>query len=159
MALEWLIVGAALGAGGMYLAEKSGKLRRNPTGEVEVIGQTGDAHALDFGGGVVYLDEYGAHWEWWDELLEHEGETEYEVYRAKVPDNVLTKYKWADHKAVVDSAGMDLEEYEALATSNDPLERVGAMEMIVSYYGGGGLDQSPVEYTRKELKARWPHLR
>lgn len=128
--------------------------RSNPTGNVKVIGGTGDVDPLEHGGGVVYKDDYGLHWEWWDEP---EGD-DYVVYRADVPDDVTAYFDWADWNKIGDYVDESAAELVREGKSSNVMHRVYVMRDLAAYWGAHELDGDPLELTRSEMEHRWPHL-
>ena len=159
----WGILGLVVGAGGMYVLAKEDVWKPNPVeGSVTVLGTTGDVNALEYGGGVVYEDEYGHHWEWWDEPPDNdhpEGHT-FHVYRAPIPKDVLKYHNWINESDLEDLAqSADWEDSDAIrewSSSNDVMERQAVLEDIVRYWGAENLDSYPIEMTYEELSQRWP---
>ena len=127
----------------------------------KIIGTTGDVNP-EYGSGVVYKDEYGIHWEFWDEPEEIDGKEVYRVYRGDVPDDVFKEYDWLGGAGggpaggVAASIGMEPEDLEALGRSKKIADRVEAMEAIFGgYESPENFDSYPIEITRAELNKRW----
>lgn len=128
-----------------------GMYRREPR---RVLMTTGDVNALNYGGGIVYRDKYGTHWDLW--YSDDEDQDKYEVFTIDIPDDVIAEFNWVNWDSVANSIGMDLGELEWLGRSRKVGERVGALDAAVGHEGMYAFDQYPVSLTRAELKRRWP---
>ena len=123
----------------------------------KIIGITGDVNP-EYGSGVVYRDQYGIHWEFWQSMGEEDekGKERYIVYRGDVPDDVFAEYNWLKAEGVASSIGMEPEELEALGRSKKIADRVEAMEAIFSgYESAENFDGYPTERTIGEINRRW----
>ena len=123
----------------------------------KIIGITGDVNP-EYGSGVVYRDQYGIHWEFWQSMGEEDdrGKEKYIVYRGDVPDDVFAEYNWLKAEGVASSIGMDVEDLKALGRSKKIGDRVQALEAIFpGYESAENFDGYPMELTLGEINRRW----
>lgn len=160
----WVALGVAAAAliGGVAYVASAPPIRpalANPTSRsrIKILGQTGDVNLFDYDAGVVFQDQYGPHWEWWNWNDENDESPKAiaTVYRYPVPDDVWADMSWAKIDDVASTIGADVEELRAASTSSNVMDRVYALEAIISNYGSNVLDQYPLTLTRSELKKRW----
>ncbi len=119
----------------------------------KVIGTTGDAHALDHGGGVVADRGYGPEWWFWDEPEQDDnGKDHYKVYRVPVEEDVFGYHSWADPFELARTYSINAFTLQALGSSPRVMERVEALEMIAGHYGPHELDNEPDRMTRAEME-------
>lgn len=126
-----------------------------------IIGSTGDVNVFDYDAGIIYTDEAGIGWEFWqwrDESDESSKAVCF-VYRVDVPQDVLEDFDWVDWEGVASSVGSDVAELRERGASADVRERVSVIEDAVGYHGGYEFDQYPLKLTRAELKKRWRNIK
>lgn len=133
--------------------------RQNPSpgGRRRILGTTGDVNMFDFDAGVVYSDEYGTQWEWWewDNENDESSSAKATVYRADLADDIFADHNWANIDSVASTIAADPDELRRAGKSRSAMERQYALEAIVLNYGSFELDQYPLHLTRSELKKRW----
>lgn len=131
-----------------------GKLQDNPKGSRR-IGTFGDVNPVDYGGGVIYRNEYGTRVEYTHGLDGGDTPEKMTVYSVDVPDDVFAEYTWAKPEDVASSIGTSGAQLIASGMSRSLQERVGVIEEIAGYYGWHELDDYPLTMTEKELRRRW----
>ena len=130
-----------------------------------VIGTTGDVNLFDYDAGVIYSDEFGVHWDKWEQIEEWDPSRPGQVllHEIDVPANV-----WDQHsefkdpkelKSIASTVGMDVDELRDLGMSADVRHRVEALDVIAATWGAGYFDPSPLTLTRAELKRRWKSIK
>lgn len=132
-------------------------LARMTTSPRRKISSLGDVNP-EYGGTVLYRDQYGYHLEHWDEPEDDDlpaSQQEVEVYRADVPDDVFGYHNWVNVADVARTMGMSATDLRADGRSADPTDRARAVEAIAMYHGWQNLDESPATFTIAELKRRW----
>lgn len=121
-----------------------------------LVGVTGDVNPIDYGGGVVFSDDYGIHWWFWEPSDDEEfGRGKYTIWRVTVPEDVFAAQKWANPFEIAKTHGMHPFTLQALGQSRDPMERVAALGMIAGHYGADNLDSYPLVENRSWLHERF----
>ena len=139
------------------------------------VGNLGDVSPLDYGGYFIFTDEtrvYPFEGEKYfpDEHLSYrfilERKTLYQGHLITLgfdnPDKVLPHpimdyVEWFDKhlSGIASFIGMDVSEYQAMFTSDDPMTLARAYEAIGDYFGYDNLDAYPIHLTRQEAKKRY----
>jgi hypothetical protein len=128
--------------------------------KAKVLGTTGDKDLFAEDGGVVYENDYGVQYEFWQWDEGDEGGRNHTatVYRCNVEPDVFAYHDWANVKGIADMLGMSQSELREIGKSSDPMERVIAIDGIAHYHGAANLDGDPLRMPRKELRKRYPGL-
>lgn len=126
----------------------------NPKGSRR-IGTFGDVNPVDYGGGVIYRNEYGTRVEYTHGLDGGDTPEKMVVYSVTVPDDVFAEHTWAKPGDVASSVGTNAAQLIASGMSHSLQERVGVLEDVAGYYGWHELDNYPLTMTEKELRRRW----
>jgi len=131
------------------------KYLKNPE-RWEQIDTIGDVDPVEYGGGVVFKNEYGPVVEY-THGLDWDGAdpNAMEVYRVPVPADVFGDHSWANLKDLADFEGRTTKALRKLGKSRLVMGRVAALEAIASYYGWHELDHYPLTLTADEINARW----
>lgn len=130
-----------------------------PSPNVTILGTTGRASFLGTrgSGGVVYENQYGTWWEFWEPPKGVRGF--YKVWRIQVKDDAYAAFQFVDVTRVAKASAIDAYTLHAAKRSMQTMARVAALEAAVAYYGPSEFDPKPLLFTRKELGLRWPSLR
>ena len=123
----------------------------------QVLETTGDADAIQHGGGVLYRSPGDAvAWDFWDAP-----EKNFLVYRADASRNVLERHEAVDLQELVLCGAGEVTEKEILRLSKsaDPRARLQVLALIRGGYGASELDlEGPAEMTKFSLVSRWGFL-
>jgi len=122
----------------------------------QVLETTGDADAIQYGGGVLYRSPGGVvSWDFWEAP-----EKNFLVYSAEVPGDVLGHYDVDVQELVLCSAGEVTEkEVLKLSKSANPRIRLQVLGLIRGAHGASTLDlEGPEEVTKFNLVSRWGFL-
>jgi len=123
----------------------------------QVLETTGDADALQYGGGVLYRSPGdGVAWDFWEAP-----EKNFLVYSADASKDILERHEVVDlHELVLYGAGEVTEkEILRLSKSEDPRARLQVLALIYGGYGASELDpRGPVEMTKFNLVMKWGFL-
>lgn len=129
--------------------------------KAKILGTTGDKDLFSENGGVVYENDYGIQYEFWQWGEDNDGEGRNQkamLYRCNVEPDVFAHYDWAKVKRIASLLDMTEQDLRALGKDEDPMERVVAIDGIVAYHGAESLDEYPIEMIRKDLRKRYPGL-
>ena len=128
-----------------------------------IVERVGDVDPLTYGGGVVfaegdggYLLEYTYGAEDDEDYDEDDESHEHTVYQVDLGKNVadfVAYNDWADLDDVAASAGSSKE--EMLSNAKTVSGRARLAQDIAGHYGWDNFDNYPVEFTSRELVARW----
>jgi hypothetical protein len=126
----------------------------NPRGSRR-IGTFGDVNPVDYGGGIIYRNEYGTRVEYTYGLDQSDSPDRMSVYSVFVPDDVFADNSWVKVDQIAATIGADPAELLAAGRSKKLMDRVYALEAIASTWGWQSLDDDPQIMTEKELRRRW----
>ena len=122
----------------------------------QVLETTGDADALQYGGGVLFRAPGDVvAWDFWDAP-----EKNFFVYSADAGRNILDRYDVDLQELCLASAGeINERELKKLANSMNPRARLQVLALIKDSYGASHLDPSgPIELTKYDLACKWGTL-
>lgn len=115
----------------------------------QLIKRIGDVDPIEYGGGVVYKDEYGI-------------QLEYTYGSEGIPDLNLPVYRVQVDEYIYDDIGYRLTSLCEMADCKELLSKPTDLDSLVlatleygSCYGWENLDSSPYHFTPSELKRRW----
>ena len=124
--------------------------------KTEVLETTGDVDAFEHGGGVLFREPVhkDCYWQFWRER--EDGQKNYVVFTAPVPDNVLEFFN-ADIKELSTYADIQTQTIRRLSRSKDPKERLQVVIAMRDVHGPSAIDpgQDPEVLTPWELNERW----
>jgi len=122
----------------------------------QVLETTGDADALQYGGGVLYRAPGDiVMWDFWDAP-----EKNFYVYSADASVNVLDRYEVdVDELLLVGAGEISAKDLVKLSASKDPRARLQVLSLIRAAYGASHLDsEGPIETTKFNLASHWGFL-
>lgn len=121
----------------------------------QVLETTGDAEALDYGGGVLYRAGKSCYWDFWDSP-----DKNYFVYRANASRHILDRYDVDIDEIYLASAGeISKKDLIKLSSHANPRARLQILMLIRESYGASTIDEDgPTEMTKFELACRWGFL-
>lgn len=122
----------------------------------EVLETTGDAEALQYGGGVLYRAPGNVVvWDFWEAP-----EKNFFVYTADATKGVLEHYNVNLDELFLASGGeINKKELMKLSVSPDPRARLQVLILIKESYGASHLDPlGPLELTKFDLACKWGAL-
>lgn len=127
---------------------------------VTVLGTVGDVNPVEYGGGVIVDDDGEIRVEYFYGLDtdEPDADGEFQVYYATVEPDVFGYHNWlseSDLEHLAEDAGCEVDELREQGRSENPVERVLALELIAGLWGWGSLDHYPAHFTESELRERW----
>ncbi len=123
----------------------------------QVLETTGDADAIQYGGGVLYRSPGDVvAWDFWEAP-----EKNFLVYTADASGDVLGRHGGVDlQELVLCGAGeVTKKEILRLSKSEDPRERLQLLALIRGGFGASEIDpEGPAEVTKFHLVTRWGFL-
>lgn len=121
-------------------------------GGARVIGLTGDDDPWNHGGGVIFTNEHGAWWQFWDPP----SGPNYIVYTAAVHANVLREAEYTDLNELEQLTGVAPDDLKRMSRSTLDTERASLVEILRETYGASAVAPGdPERLTAWELTQRW----
>lgn len=123
---------------------------------VQVIECTGDADALEYGGGVIYFcpRQESIFWEFWGPRAM--GSSTFEVFNAPVPDRVIEHFQ-PDLKELSSISGYSEVDIRVMSRSPNPKERAKVVMAICECDGPSKVDRGdgPRMVNISKMVAKW----
>jgi hypothetical protein len=117
-----------------------------------ILGLTGDDDPWTHGGGVIFTNEHGAWWQFWDPP----SGPNYIVHTAPVHSNVIREASYTDLDEVEQLTGIAPDELKRMSRSALDTERASLVEILRETYGASAVSpDEPERLTAWELMQRW----
>lgn len=121
--------------------------------EGKKLGTIGDVNPIEYGGGIIFDDEYYPTLEY-THGLEADGEALC-IYRVNLDADIFDFHDWVDYEDLALAMEISTDELLVIRNSNCPLARASVIEAIGHLYGWGELDWYPLTMSEQELAQRW----